>query len=567
MPVFWEPACDKLSDRLWNPVSLIPVPDERENFKCSHPCIGFEYFIDSGNDPVNVTDPNLQLTDLVFKDNTASKDAERRGKFTKEKKRRKKELIRLKTKGQTIMENFFKIKIPLTCVNLSDSVLEKHYQKHLDILENEEKKLTRKYDKIIKSRRSKLRANHIQRHTLLLWMHICFEIFNSLVREFNQYHQIARNCATELVNEGIIDPEDHAVTIVEILYDNRDFPLNFTKLRNQKIDGLKLKYPNVPHCVIANVIKEFVSNVQGNLTKMEKGRIPDFEMKVRTKMKKSFSMSIDAMYISKSGKSFYSEYMGSEFKAYDENFSWSKIKSEFKIIYEKYNKNFYVHAPKYVWPTKIEGRKPLAVMDPGQRTFQTLYGLDHVIDIGTGTGEWLEKEFKNIKKIDHKLKKGFKRYRYNKKLKKWTRKKKSKYRRARARVCKKIQNFKDELHFKTINYLCKNYDRIMTTWFTFHQVSGPDSNLTTGIKDKLKSLSHGKFGQRLRHRCKEFGCHNPRVGEGFTTKTCGKCGTLNNHVGANEIYQCVNKECGNRLGRDANAARNILIKNREKVLI
>jgi transposase len=46
--------------------------------------------------------------------------------------------------------------------------------------------------------------------------------------------------------------------------------------------------------------------------------------------------------------------------------------------------------------------------------------------------------------------------------------------------------------------------------------------------------------------------------EEYTSKTCGRCGELNN-VGKSEIYRC--SKCLLVIDRDINGARNILIKN------
>jgi len=48
------------------------------------------------------------------------------------------------------------------------------------------------------------------------------------------------------------------------------------------------------------------------------------------------------------------------------------------------------------------------------------------------------------------------------------------------------------------------------------------------------------------------------VSEAYTSKTCTRCGVLNN-IGSNEIYHC--KECDLVIDRDINGARNILLKN------
>jgi transposase len=50
------------------------------------------------------------------------------------------------------------------------------------------------------------------------------------------------------------------------------------------------------------------------------------------------------------------------------------------------------------------------------------------------------------------------------------------------------------------------------------------------------------------------------VDESYTSKTCGRCGTLNRRLGGSKQYHCVNSNCGWSCRRDVNGARNILLK-------
>jgi putative transposase len=50
------------------------------------------------------------------------------------------------------------------------------------------------------------------------------------------------------------------------------------------------------------------------------------------------------------------------------------------------------------------------------------------------------------------------------------------------------------------------------------------------------------------------------VDEAFTTKTCGLCGTINDHVAAAKIFGCAEPTCGVQIDRDVNGARNILLR-------
>lgn len=49
------------------------------------------------------------------------------------------------------------------------------------------------------------------------------------------------------------------------------------------------------------------------------------------------------------------------------------------------------------------------------------------------------------------------------------------------------------------------------------------------------------------------------VTEEFTSKTCTSCGSIKNNLGSNKLFECAN--CGLKIDRDINGARNILIKH------
>ena len=51
--------------------------------------------------------------------------------------------------------------------------------------------------------------------------------------------------------------------------------------------------------------------------------------------------------------------------------------------------------------------------------------------------------------------------------------------------------------------------------------------------------------------------------EEYTSKTCGGCGRLNHSLGSKKVFEC--SHCKIVMDRDINAARNIFIKNYQKV--
>lgn len=239
-------------------------------------------------------------------------------------------------------------------------------------------------------------------------------------------------------------------------------------------------------------------------------------------------------------------------------------------------------------------------MDPGERTFQTLYGLDHLITIGEKTRKPIMKRLHKIVQSNVKIK-NKRKYKYNKKQKKKTKRKKHRYKKAAKRHEKKIRHLIDELHHKTALYLCENYERIMVTDFSSKKVSSKDGNLNDQSKRVLGKLSHYRFRQCLLNKCQEYGCstvsylmqrikyeirrsiwcmffffritkkkiHIPKcqcleVNKAYTSKTCCNCGNIKHDLGDAEKYVCV--KCEKKIDRNINRAINIFLKNQKLVL-
>lgn len=176
-------------------------------------------------------------------------------------------------------------------------------------------------------------------------------------------------------------------------------------------------------------------------------------------------------------------------------------------------------------------KHPLIVLDTGVRTFQTGYCLNHAIEIGSG----------DLLKLQALLEK----------------KDLVKSKKRKLRIQKRINNLVNELHWKTIGFLTKNYDTIVIPEF-------PVSKMVRGHKLKkitkrlMYTFKFYQFKERLKIKCIDRGCKLHIVDESFTSKTCGKCGKLNNELGASKIFEC--PSCGIVIDRDINGARNILIK-------
>lgn len=73
--------------------------------------------------------------------------------------------------------------------------------------------------------------------------------------------------------------------------------------------------------------------------------------------------------------------------------------------------------------------------------------------------------------------------------------------------------------------------------------TGKSRKLRKGTAEEMINLGHYKLRQFLKHKAVMKGCELVIVDEPYTTKTCGKCGHLNQHIGSKDVFTCNAKEC------------------------
>lgn len=178
-------------------------------------------------------------------------------------------------------------------------------------------------------------------------------------------------------------------------------------------------------------------------------------------------------------------------------------------------------------------------LDPGCRKFQTIYSPNEVKKIVRNDDykKELRKKIANYQTLRTKNVIG--KYKMSKKIKK---------------LWRDYKNLLDDMHFQTSNYLTKNYKDIFLPCFESQKMV-KKLNPTTSFD--ILNLQHYKFKERLQHKCLERNCNLNICTEEYTSKTCTKCGILNN-IGSNETFTC--KSCNLIIDRDINGARNIYIK-------
>ena len=197
----------------------------------------------------------------------------------------------------------------------------------------------------------------------------------------------------------------------------------------------------------------------------------------------------------------------------------------------------------------MENEGNVLAIDPGTKTFLTGYDPsgriiewgrhDHLKIIKLGNRASRFQRLANKKNIGHR-----KRYQYL---------------RSKQRVHQKIQHMVCELHCKLAKFLCENYDVILLPEFKSKQMAKKSykRKLNNSCTFALLSWSHWKFQQRLIQKAREYPwCKVCIITEEYTTKTCGRCGHINDVKG--DVFKC--SQCKFVAERDSHAAQNIYLR-------
>ena len=190
---------------------------------------------------------------------------------------------------------------------------------------------------------------------------------------------------------------------------------------------------------------------------------------------------------------------------------------------------------------KINSNKQVGI-DPGYKTFMTCYSPNNeFIKIGNGSG----KEIKRLCKLTEKTNDKFNN----------NQKKRTKY---NERIYSKIKNKVDDLHFKTIKYLCTKYSTIKLGKISTSSIVKKDGTLDKCFRKAFSMLKHYTFRERLKSKAEEYGNTIKEINEFCTSKMCFNCKNIDQNLGNKRIYNCQN--CKWIIDRDLNGAINIFNK-------
>lgn len=189
--------------------------------------------------------------------------------------------------------------------------------------------------------------------------------------------------------------------------------------------------------------------------------------------------------------------------------------------------------------------RPVVAIDPGVRNFLTCYATNgHGFCLGKDMLAAVMDVLKRIDAVDAQVSKAT------------DAKQRRKLRHHKLKLFQKYKNVRDDFHWKICKILTDNYGAVLLPHLETQALA---ATLRTKTNREMQASSHWLFAERLRHKCSERNVAFMQPNEAYTSKTCGSCGCINEHLGSSKVFAC--RSCGNVSHRDLHAARNILLKH------
>lgn len=189
----------------------------------------------------------------------------------------------------------------------------------------------------------------------------------------------------------------------------------------------------------------------------------------------------------------------------------------------------------------------LAAIDPGVRTFATVFSVDDCVKYGEDFAERLRpllRQHDYWRSVRDKLPTADKQ---------WVRDRRRQCDKLLHKLANRIHDLIDDLHWKVGVDLVRNYDVLLLPTFETSQMSRKTKKrrIRRGTVRSLLGLAFYRFSQRLEWLCLKYGKTLIRCNESYTSKTDSRTGQIKEIGSAKQI---------NGLDRDVNGARGIFLR-------
>lgn len=326
-------------------------------------------------------------------------------------------------------------------------------------------------------------------------------------------------------------------------YNDKEFDVrNWMKLYAIVFSELDMDYvKEVPYDIRLIAVKDAYTSWSANCKKAKKSGKP-FSLKFKSKKDKiqscyikKTSISALGIYYTKSGIMKFSE---------TDWFANSEI-SDSRLICD--HGRWFISIPRKITTQCASEKKGGAVaVDPGIRNFGTYFSTD-------GRFGWVgQRAFERILKLNIRIDK-------IKSIIATTEDKLYKFRLKRVldRLYHKIRDLVDELHWKFINFLTKEFYVVIFPPFNVSDmVKTSGRNIRKVVVRSMMSLRFYEFKERLKNKCKERHVLFIEQNESWTSKTNSFNGEVMANLGGREFFNYQ----GMKINRDVNGSRNILLR-------
>ena len=327
------------------------------------------------------------------------------------------------------------------------------------------------------------------------------------------------------------------------LYNDKDFEIrNWMKLSQYILTELNKDYiKSVPYKIKSAAVKDAYISWNTNCKKAKKtGKT--FSLRFKSRKDK-----VQSCYISKSAVSelgIYHTKSGRMRFAQTEWFVDAEI-SDCRLIYD--HGRWFLSIPrKITTQCTSENQGGAVAVDPGIRNFGSYFSTD-------GRFGWVgQMAFERVLKLNLRIDK----------LRSIIaisddRPYKSRLRRAINRMYHKIQDLVDELQWKFIDFLTKEFTTVIFPPFNVSDMTkAGNRKIRKVVVRSMMSLRFYEFKERLKNKCKERHVLFIEQDESWTSKTNSFNGDVMTNLGGREYFN----HLGVRINRDLNGSRNILLR-------
>ena len=326
-------------------------------------------------------------------------------------------------------------------------------------------------------------------------------------------------------------------------YNDKNFEIrNWMKLSKHLLAELNLDYvKSVPHKIKSASVKDAYISWSTNCKKA-KGKGATFSLKFKSRKDKVQSCYITKTAVSTLG--IYHTKSGRMRFAQTEWFAGAEI-SDCRLIFD--HGRWFLSIPRKIQPQQpTENQGGAVAVDPGIRNFGTYLSTD-------GRFGWVgQMAFERVLKLNIRIDK-------LRSVISTTedKQKRLRLRRTINRLYHKIQDLVDELQWKFINFLTKEFSVVIFPPFNVSEmvkISG--RKIRKVVVRSMMALRFYVFKKRLKNKCKERHVLFIEQNESWTSKTNSFNGEVMTNLGSREFFSYQ----GFRINRDLNGSRNILLR-------